>query len=89
MEERMQTTMVYVFLEFLSKAQYQVISKSTLLYVFLCRFLLVCICCALQLTGVLIGAVVAVFLIGVSVLLLYRRYKLASKFHFSVYKQIS
>ncbi|XP_056586233.1 patatin-like phospholipase domain-containing protein 7a isoform X2 [Triplophysa dalaica] len=32
-----------------------------------------------MLTGVLIGAVVAVFFIGISVLLLYRRYKLASQ----------
>uniref|UniRef100_A0A8B9JPV9 lysophospholipase n=1 Tax=Astyanax mexicanus TaxID=7994 RepID=A0A8B9JPV9_ASTMX len=34
----------------------------------------------LQLTGMLIGAVVAVCLIGIAVLFLYRRYKLASKF---------
>ncbi|CAM4666493.1 unnamed protein product [Leuciscus chuanchicus] len=35
-----------------------------------------------MLTGILIGAVVAVCLIGISVLLLYRRYKLASGFPF-------
>lgn len=34
----------------------------------------------LQLTGVLIGAMVAMCLIGIAVLFLYRRYKLASKF---------
>uniref|UniRef100_A0A8C0YBF0 Patatin like phospholipase domain containing 7 n=1 Tax=Cyprinus carpio carpio TaxID=630221 RepID=A0A8C0YBF0_CYPCA len=36
-----------------------------------------CDCCLFQLTGVLIGAVVAVCLIGISVLFFYRRYKLA------------
>ncbi|GAA6097082.1 patatin-like phospholipase domain-containing protein 7a [Tachysurus ichikawai] len=34
-----------------------------------------------MLTGMLIGAVVAMCLIGISVLFLYRRYKLAGKFH--------
>ncbi len=38
--------------------------------------------CLLQLTGVLIGAVAAMFLIGISVLFFYRRYKLASMCHF-------
>lgn len=38
----------------------------------------------LQLTGMLIGAVVAVCLIAISVLFLYRRYKLASMFKSSV-----
>ncbi|KTG01590.1 hypothetical protein cypCar_00016145 [Cyprinus carpio] len=38
-----------------------------------------CDCCLFQLTGVLIGAVVAVCLIGISVLFFYRRYKLANQ----------
>uniref|UniRef100_A0A673I1N7 lysophospholipase n=1 Tax=Sinocyclocheilus rhinocerous TaxID=307959 RepID=A0A673I1N7_9TELE len=36
-----------------------------------------CDCCLFQLTGILISAVVAVCLIGISVLFFYRRYKLA------------
>lgn len=57
------------------------VGSSYISIMLVCLGVCVCMCVCLfsQLTGVLIGAVVAVSLIGIAVLFLYRRYKLASQ----------